>query len=80
MSLENISYGGCRVTGFSLGDLNLGKPEPGGVFLPAWLAGISAGLTATQLAMWAGFPLPPRGVFSSLAGVATGLAVWAKLR
>lgn len=78
--MENISHGGRPVVGFSLGELDLGKREPGGVFLPAWLAGISAGMTATQLAMWAGFPLPPRGVFSSLAGVATGLAVWAKFR
>ena len=78
--MESISRGGRRMSGFSLGELDLGKREPGGVFLPAWVAGISAGMTATQLAMWAGFPLPPKGVLSSLVGIGTGLAVWANLR
>jgi len=77
---ENVSHGGRRVSGFSLGELELGKRETGGVFLPAWMAGISAGMTVTQLAMWAGFPLPPKGVLSSLVGVGTGLAVWNHLR
>lgn len=76
-SLAPVQSSGAEV---GCGSPKLGKPETGGVFLPAWVAGISAGLTAAQLAVWGGLPLPPRGVLSSLVGVGTGLAVWAKLR
>ena len=59
-----------------LSKIDLGKRETGGVFMPAWIAGASAGSTVALLANR--FKAPH--CITAVAGVGTTIGVWAALR
>ena len=59
-----------------LSKVNLGKRETGGVFLPAWMAGASAGST---VALVANCMRAPHWA-TAVAGIGSAIGVWAGLR